>query len=172
MLPTLANLKNSNSMRKILTIAARVLTVAIIAFAVILTGILLAKSDGDMSRNFPRAFEEIGITLNLFTIGTYIITGLTVLLVIGFAIYNMFVKPKAAFRALIGIAALAVILVVSWLLSSSAIDPVFVRDIAENIEVTDTLSKQVGAGLIATYILAALSVMAIIYASISKLIKG
>ncbi|MFO7722950.1 MAG: hypothetical protein R6V49_06975 [Bacteroidales bacterium] len=159
-------------MRKILTIAAKVLTIVIIAFAVILTGILLARSDSDMSRNFPRAFEEIGITLNIFTIGTYVVTGLTILLVIGFSIYNLFVKPKAAVNALIGIAALAVIVIVSWFLSSSAIDPLFVRDIAENIEVTDALSKQVGAGLIATYILAALSVLAIIYAWISKLIKG
>lgn len=159
-------------MRNILTVAAKVLTIVIIAFAVILTGILLAKSDGDMSRNFPRAFEEIGITLNFFTIGTYIVTGLTVLLVIGFSIYNLFVKPKAAINALIGIAALAVIVIISWFLSSSAIDPLFVMDIAENIEVTDALSKQVGAGLIATYILAALSVLAIIYAWVSKLIKG
>jgi hypothetical protein len=159
-------------MRNILAIAAKVLTIVIIAFAVILTGILLIKSDGDMSRNFARAFDEIGITLNLFTIGTYIVTGLTVLLVIGFSVYNMFVKPKAAFNALIGIAAMAVILIVSWFLASPAIDPLFVRDIAENVTVTEALSKQVGAGLIATYILAALSVLAIVYAWISKLIKG
>lgn len=159
-------------MRNKINVAAKALTGIIILFAVILTGILMAKSDSDMARNFTRAFNEIGITLNIFIIGTYIVAGLTLLLVIGFSIMNMFVKPKAAIRALIGIAALAVIIIVSWIVSSPEIDPLFVINIADNTEVTDSLSKQVGAGLIATYILAALSVLAIIYSSVSKLIKG
>ncbi len=159
-------------MRNIIALASKVLTVVIIAFAVIFTAILLVKSDNDMSRNFTRAFDEIGLTLDIFTIGTYIIAGLTLLLVIGFSIMNLFVKPKSAINALIGVAALVVIVIVSYLLSSPYIDPKFKLDIAENVNVTDALSKQVGAGLIATYILAALSVLVIIYTWISKLIKG
>lgn len=159
-------------MRNTINLAAKVLMGLIILFSVILTAILMAKSDGEMSRNFQLAFSEIGVTLNLFTIGTYIITGLTVLLVLGFSILNMFIKPKAAVNALIGIGAMVVIILISFALATPDIDPVFVRNISENIEVTPALSKQVGAGLIATYILAGLSVLAIIYASVHKLIKG
>jgi hypothetical protein len=159
-------------MRDKINLAAKVLMGLIILFSVILTAVLLATSDGDMSRDFPRAFREIGLTLNLFTVGTYLITGLTILLVLGFSIMNMIIKPKAAINALIGIGAMVVIILISFALSSPDIDPLFVRNISENIEVTPALSKQVGAGLIATYILAGLSVLAVIYASVHKLIKG
>lgn len=159
-------------MRNRINLAARILTIVIILFSVLLTAILLIKSDNDMSRNFTRAFNEIGITLNIFTIGTYLIAGLTLLLVLAFSVINLFVKPKAGIKALIGIGALVVIVLISFILSSPNIDPEFVLNIADNVEVTDALSKQVGAGLIATYILAGLSVVAIIYAWISKLIKG
>lgn len=159
-------------MRNRINLAARILTIVIILFSVLLTAILLIKSDNDMSRNFTRAFNEIGITLNIFTIGTYLIAGLTLLLVLAFSVMNLFVKPKAGIKALIGIGALVVIVLISFILSSPNIDPEFVLNIADNVEVTDALSKQVGAGLIATYILAGLSVVAIIYAWISKLIKG
>lgn len=161
-------------MRNIINIASKVLTAVIIIFAVVLTGILLIKSDGDMARNYSRAFQEIGITLNILTIGTYVVTGLTVALIIVFSVSNMIIKPKAAVNALIGIAALAVIIIISFILSTPEIDPLFVMKLATNanVEVTDSLSKQVGAGLIATYILGALSILAIMYAWISKLIKG
>lgn len=159
-------------MRNIIQKASKALTAIIIAFAVILTAILLGTSDNGMSKDFVRAFDEIGTTLDIFTIGTYIIAGLTLLLVLIFSVSNMFIKPKAAKNALIGIGALVIIIIVSYLLSTPDIDPKFVLDIAENTVVTDALSQQVGAGLIATYILAGLSVLAIIYASVSKLIKG
>jgi hypothetical protein len=159
-------------MRNIIQKASKALTAIIIAFAVILTAILLGTSDNGMSKDFVRAFDEIGTTLDIFTIGTYIIAGLTLLLVLIFSVSNMFIKPKAAKNALIGIGALVIIIIVSYFLSTPDIDPKFVLDIAENTVVTDALSQQVGAGLIATYILAGLSVLAIIYASVSKLIKG
>jgi hypothetical protein len=159
-------------MRDKINFAAKVLTAVIIAFAVILTGILISRSDSDMARNMVKAVDEIGVTLNLFIIGTYIVAGLTLLLVVGFSVFNIFVNPKGAVNALIGIGALAVIIIVSFALSSPDIDPLFVLRISENIEVTDRLSKQVGAGLIATYILSGLAVAAIMYTWISKLIKG
>jgi len=159
-------------MRDTINLASKVLTGVIIAFAVILTGILIARSDSDMARDMVKAANEIGVTLNLFMIGTYIVAALTLLLVVGFSVFNIFVNPKAAVNALIGIGALALIIIVSFALSSSDIDPLFVMRISENIEVTDSLSKQVGAGLIATYILSGLAVAAILFTWISKLIKG
>lgn len=159
-------------MRKKINIAAKALTGLIIFAAAVLTAIILVKSDSEMSKNFAKATQEIGLTLNLFIVGTYIVLGLTTLLVIVFAITNMLLKPKSAINALIGIGAMAIILIVAYVLSTPDIDPVFVRNISENIEVTDALSRQVGTGLIATYILAALSVLAIVYAWISNLIKG
>ncbi len=159
-------------MRDIIKLAAKVLTGVIIAFAVILTGILIARSDSDMARNIGQAINEIGTTLNLFMIGTYVVAGLTLLLVVGFSIFNIFVNPKGAINALIGIGVLALIIIISFMTASSDIDPLFVMHVAENIEVTDSLSRQVGAGLIATYILAALAILAILYSWVSKLIKG
>ncbi len=159
-------------MRDTINIASKVLTGVIIAFAVILTGVLIARSDGDMARNIGQAINEIGITLNMFMIGTYIVAGLTLVLVIGFSVLNIFVNPKAAVNALIGIGVLVVIILVSFIAASPNIDPEFVRHVADNVEVTDRLSRQVGAGLIATYILAGLAVAAILFSWVSKLIKG
>ncbi len=159
-------------MRNTILKAAKVLTGVIIGFAVVLTAILMARSDSEMSKDLVLAYQKIGLTLDIFTIGTYIIAGLAALLVIVLSIYNLFVNPKAARNALIGVGALALIIVVSFLLATPDIDPEFVINISENVEVTPALSKQVGAGLVATYILGALSVLAIIYTWISKLIKG
>lgn len=159
-------------MRNTINKVVRIFTGVIMVAAVLLTAILMIKSDNDMAKDFTLAFREIGTPLDIFTFATYAIIGLAGLLVIFFAVYFIFIKPKAAKNALIGVAILVVIVVASFLMSSSAIDPVFVRDIADTVEVTPALSRQVGAGLMATYILGALSLLAIIYTSVLKLIKG
>lgn len=159
-------------MRNIINIASKVLTAIIIILGSVLALIVMTKADGDMARNFIYAYQEIGITLNMLSIGTYVVIGLAAFLVLGFSVYNLFLKPKAAINVLIGIAILAIIIIVSFAISSTEMDPKFVSRIAANVDVTDALSKQVGAGLITTYILGALAILSIIYSWVSKLIKG
>lgn len=159
-------------MRNKIAKASKVLTGIIMVLAVLLTAVLMLTSDNDMAKNMVRAFEEIGSTLNIFFVATYLIMGLSLVLIVVFAIYNIFVKPKGAKNSLIGVGILVAILLVSFLLSNSNIDPEFATKMADTIEVTPSLSRQVGAGLIATYILGALSILAIVYTAVIKLIKG
>jgi hypothetical protein len=159
-------------MRNTIAKASKVLTGVIMVLAVTLTAILMLNSDNNMAKDMVGAFKKVGTTLDIFYYATYIIIGLAGLLVVVFAAFSIFTRPKAAKNGLIGVGILAVIIILSFLLSTSKIDPVFVNKIADTVKVTPALSKQVGAGLIATYILGALSIVAIIYTAITKFIKG
>ncbi|HRZ41805.1 MAG TPA: hypothetical protein P5228_03785 [Bacteroidales bacterium] len=159
-------------MRKIFEKSSKIITWVMMVLAVLLTAWLTISSSNDMAKDMVKAFEKIGMTLNIFFIATYIILGLSIFLALFFAVTSIFVKPKAAKNGLIGIGALVLILVVSFLLSTSAIDPEFTSKMASTITVTDGMSKQVGAGLIAAYILGALSILAVIGSAVYKFVKG
>ncbi len=104
---------------------------------------------------------------NVLLFYAYILFGLTLLAAIVLPMKNFASNPKGLKKALLSIVAVIVVFGVSYLLSSS--EPVNI-----NVEVPPTpmTLKITDTALYVTYILAACSVVAIVYGGVSKMIKN
>lgn len=96
----------------------------------------------------------------------YIALGITAVVAVLFAIYNVVTHPKQAKGVLFGIIGLAVVIGVSYGIASD--EPV---KIAGGVVVEGSTPKLVGMGLITFYIAAGIAVLAVIASSVSSLIK-
>ncbi|MCD6180031.1 MAG: hypothetical protein J7K39_09025 [Bacteroidales bacterium] len=97
----------------------------------------------------------------------YIAFGLSALFAIIFPIIQILANPKEALKSLIGF----VVIVGLWFAAYALADNSFTPMQLEKMKITVETSRMVGAGLIYTYIIFALAVLAIIYASISNFFK-
>ena len=97
----------------------------------------------------------------------YIAFGMSALFAILFPIIQTISNPKDAVRSLIGL----VVIVALWFVAYALADNAFTPAQLEKMETTVETSRMVGAGLIYTYFIFVLAVLAIIYASISNLFK-
>jgi hypothetical protein len=104
--------------------------------------------------------------INIGLIITYLAIGLALLGAIVFPIIQMAGDIKSAKGVLIGIVAFVAIFLLSYLLSSPETGAFY-----EAKNVSPNFARIIGAGLIATYIVFAGAVVAILYSQITKWIK-
>lgn len=97
---------------------------------------------------------------------TYILLGIAVLAAVGSSIMNLISNTKAAVITLIGIVALAVIAFIASSLASNEVTPLY-----EKLGIDTSTSGTVGTGLYTFYILAILTIAAVIYTEVSKIFK-
>jgi hypothetical protein len=97
----------------------------------------------------------------------YFLVILTAVITILFPIAFIIMNPKSSVKIFIGIGLMVVLAIIAYSLSKVG----FTDRQLEELEVTSETAHYVGAGLIFTYILAALAVLSIIYASISRIFK-
>jgi len=102
-----------------------------------------------------------------FLIFTYVETVITAAITILFAIVGFASNPKNAKSVLIGIGAMVVLVLLSWVFASDAI-PQFIG--WEKYNITAGSSKFVGTSLYAIYILTILAVLAMIGSEIYRVI--
>ena len=105
--------------------------------------------------------------LNGYFTLAYIAFGLSLVFAIVFPVIQIFADPKAAIRSLIGVGILVALWFVAYALSDNSFTPMEL----EKMKTTANISVMVGAGLIYTYFIFAIAIVAIIYASISSLFK-
>ena len=98
----------------------------------------------------------------------YALFGITAVIAIGFPVVYMILNPKTAKNTLIGLAFLAVVVLVSYLLASDKVMTIVGYTGTDNNP--ETL-KQVGTGLYTTYILFGLAFLTILYTEISSSFK-
>jgi hypothetical protein len=97
----------------------------------------------------------------------YFLVIFTAVITILFPLVHLITSPRSSIKIFIGIGVMVVLAIVAYSLSTVGMTDLQL----EKLEVTAATAKYVGAGLIFTYILAALAVLSIIYAGISKIIK-
>lgn len=97
----------------------------------------------------------------------YFLVIFTAVITILFPLAFLILNPKNSIKIFIALGLMAVIAIIAYSLSQVGISELRL----EKLETSAETAKYVGAGLIFTYILAGLAVVAIIYASISKLFK-
>ncbi|MBU2649775.1 MAG: hypothetical protein KKA81_02470 [Bacteroidetes bacterium] len=97
----------------------------------------------------------------------YILVIITAVITIIFPLVYLLLNLKSSVKFLLILALLVVLGIVSYAFSGNE----FTALQLEKMEVTADTSRWVGAGLIFTYILAGLTVISIVYASISRIFK-
>ena len=81
------------------------------------------------------------------------------------SVISAMTKPDSIKGTAIGLGAMLVVIALSYVLADGTVEPMYGDDI------TETSSKWSGAGLYAFYILFVLAVIAIVYSSVSRLMK-
>ena len=97
----------------------------------------------------------------------YFLVILTAVITIFFPIAFLIMNPKGSIKIFISLGLMVVIAIIAYSLSDTGLSD----HKLETLKTTANTAKLVGAGLIFTYIMASLTVLAIIYASISKIFK-
>ena len=131
-----------------LTKILNVLLLVLLALAV-LFGIMF-YAGGITPETIGAKYEEPVYTQLLMSWG-YILLFAAIALTVVFAVISMIVNPKGAFRTLIGLVFLGIIAAIAYGLAG---DEILEFPNSVSFDITNKLSKNVGAGLIGTYILA------------------
>lgn len=140
---------------KIITILLTIITVcasiAIVFFA--------AKYD-------PSKPEAVDIYLGFSLYAVYAIMVLAFICLVGFAIWTIVANFKDSKETLVGVGVLVLVLIIGYVLSSSTSSA-----IEQKFAVSSGMSKLIGGGLLATYILMFGTILAAVWASISSRFK-
>jgi hypothetical protein len=128
----------------------------------IFLGVLLA-----VSALLAILFYVNAISDDLLIYWGYILVILTAAITILFPIVFLILNPRSSIKIFIALGLMVVIAVVAYSLSQVG----FTDHQLDKLGTTASTAKNVGAGLIFTYILGVLAVLSIIYASISTIFK-
>jgi uncharacterized membrane protein len=139
----------------------RILGIALLAISAIVAILYYAGPEKTMFG------EDAPIYTNTILIWGTILAGLAGILALGFQIVNMILFPKKARGSLIGILVLVVMILIGYALASS-VPLEFTKPEPNNVP---PVLKQVGTGLITTYILLGLGILSIIFTEVSKAVK-
>lgn len=107
----------------------------------------------------------------LFTVGlllywTYLLIVIATILAVVFPVIFMIQNPKGIKKTLVGIGAMVLLFLIAYLIASDEVLPKY-----EKYGVDPSTSKQVGMGLIATYLFGLGAIGAIIYSAVSRIFK-
>jgi cation transport ATPase len=148
---------------------ARVTTIilwVILAISFFLIISLLANLDPNAAD--PDMSKWIGANLSW----SYVLIGIATAAALILEFINTLSDKKAAKNSLIGIGLLGAVILVSYLLSDTKMPQFFgAEKFVENGTVTPTILLWIGTGLIASYILFGISVITILWSSISNFFK-
>jgi uncharacterized membrane protein YozB (DUF420 family) len=106
------------------------------------------------------------LTINILLYLTYVLIGVATIAAIVFPIITLAGDMKKAKRALLGIGAVAVVFVLSYIVSDGTVLDSYIK-----YDVTEGVSKMVGAVLIMTYILGLGAILSAIAGEILKATK-
>ena len=120
-----------------------------------------------VSALFGALFYADIISENLLLNWGYFLLGLTILATLIAAFGNILLKPKGSLKILLILAVMVIVAVVSYFLSTNE----FTAAQLEKLDITETTSRMVGAGLFFTYFLAAVALLAIVYSAVSRMFK-
>jgi|GEM_PF-2128638 hypothetical protein len=135
--------------------------VLIIAVSLVYTGFIVAYSS-ELGTDAALADKILN---PIFAIALFLMV-LALVVTLFFYAGSMVSNPKLAIRAIISLAIVAGIYLTSYMLSSDSID----GKVYEDFNITNSLSKLIGSGIVMVYILGGLSFLAIVFSGINKML--
>lgn len=138
----------------------------ILGISLILVISLLASLDANASDPNMNSW----ISTNLYW--SYLLLGIAFVASLILEFLNTIADKAATKSALVALGALGAVVLISYLFSDSSIPKFYGSEkFVEDGTLTPSVSLWIGTGLIATYILSALSVAGIVWSSISRIFK-
>ncbi|OZV71072.1 hypothetical protein [Winogradskyella aurantia] len=147
-------------LHKILKIVAAILSI----LGIIFLGRIIAEGDDEIKAAALAGDTSI---VDPIAIVSYIILGLVILFVVVFVVKNLFTNTAGLKNTLIGVGAFAVVLILSYVVSSGDTMKYKLQDGFA----TEGQSQMVGAGLTAFYILIIVAAVAMIFSGVKKVIS-
>ncbi len=145
--------------------------VSIFMWAIILiTAILAISFIANISDNEADPAMNSWLSTNL--VWAYILLAISIIILIGFAIYQMVTDFSAAKKGFMALGLIGAVILISYLLASNKM-PTFLgaQKFIDDGTITPTIMKWIDTGLIATYIVLGTSIVSMIYASVSRFFK-
>ncbi len=142
---------------KLVKTIATFVSIILMALAAIFVVMVWVKGDDNVTDGI--------INLGFYT--SYVALILCIFFAIIFPVVYIISNPKQGLRALIVLAGLGILLLISWMVAKNNYTDVQL----EVKEITENTSRWVGTGLIFTYILGGLAILATIYSGLSKMFK-
>jgi len=140
---------------------AKILSVIIFVIAVVLQVFIMIYTEGSGVTN-----KGLDATLNYFSVFSYIIVILSILLALLFPIVQSFSKPRILLRILIFLVAIIVVGFLCYTLEPYS----FSQEKLQKLDTTAEVTRLVGAGLIFTYLIAGIAFLSIIYTGIRSIV--
>jgi len=134
---------------------------AVMGISVLLLILFYLTDEQPTDEQSPREIIQ-----GLLIFWTYLLIAIAAVLAVVFPIIFMIRNPKGTKKTLIGVGALVLVFLIAYLIASDEVLPKF-----EKYGVDSSLSKQVGMGLIATYLFGFGAIGAIIYSAFSRIFK-
>jgi|JFJP01.1.fsa_nt_gi hypothetical protein len=136
----------------------------------VITAILAISFIANISDN--EADPDMNSWLSTNLIWAYILLMLSIVILVGFAIYQMIVDFAGAKKGLMSLGLMVAVVLISYLIASDEM-PNFlgVQKFIEDGTLTTSTMKWIDTGLIATYLVLGTSIVSIIYASVSRFFK-
>lgn len=141
----------------------KIISIILILIAVVCIALVWMQDSNQMKTD--QALQNK--ILNPYFVTAYIALATCLILALIFPIINIISEPKNGLRVLIGIAALVIISVIAYSLSTNELNALQLME----YKISEVGSRQIGAALIGTYVIAGASVLAILYAELSNLFK-
>jgi peptidoglycan/LPS O-acetylase OafA/YrhL len=109
------------------------------------------------------------IFTNTFIVWAYILTGIATLSAIVFPIVKMVGNPQNAKKSIMGVVALLIVVAIAYFFSSGDLMKLNDPEMAK-YNIHSTL-KEVDTGIITTYLLIGIAIVAMIYTEVAKIFK-
>lgn len=141
----------------------------LLAVSVVLVVIFYART-GNINPDDPinKQITDLGGILNSYTLWAYFMVAVAVFFTLIFPIINMISNPKSGLKTLLSIAALALVLFISYQLADDTIMQIPGYTGKDNIPGT---LKLTGMGIFTMYIMFGGAILAVVFSSISKLFR-
>jgi len=95
---------------------------------------------------------------------------LTIVVLVGYALYQIIRDPKDSAKGLLGVAALVVLFLILYFVSPADTGGK-IGELREEFKISDNLMKAISSGILTTFILAVLGVGAFLYSEVRNLFK-
>lgn len=137
---------------------------------IVITAILAISLVANLSDNDLDPAMNSWVSTNLTW--TYILMIFSVIILVGFAVYQMATNFEAAKKGLVSLGFMGVVVLIAYVMASDAM-PTFLgaQKFIDDGTIYPSKMKWIDTGLIGTYIVLGISVASIIYASVSRLFK-
>jgi len=154
-------------MEKVVHNIFRIVSFILIALAVLFIVMIWIKGDTALENDLSLQ-DRI---MNPFAWTTYIAFGIAFVMAVIFPVFQVIRNPKNAMRALLVVALLVVIGLISYFIASDSLDGDVLQNAFRKGDLTAAGSKRVGTALIGTYILGAIAVITVLYSAVASIFK-